>query len=224
MFSHLKYNLYEILDVSPTSDINVIRKQYLKLIKNFHPDKNSSIEMNIYYHIIEAKNILLDENIRKLYDNFIDPTIETFDELKNNYKKYNDISNISLSDGPLTNAKLEFNKKIDELEKKHNIHNININQDITKIKYNNNDIIIDKEDIKDFKEFNDKFDNNKLSGAVKTQIIELSKINNAYESLLVDNYSNIEEIDKLYVEDSIDNYLFSSLDRAFVLQPLITNK
>ena len=69
-----------------------------------------------------------------------------------------------------------------------------------------------------------KFDNNKLSGAVKTQIIELSKINNAYESLLVDNYSNIEEIDKLYVEDSIDNYLFSSLDRAFVLQPLITNK
>ena len=35
---------------------------------------------------------------------------------------------------------------------------------------------------------------------------------------------NIEEIDKLYVEDSIDNYLFSSLDRAFVLQPLITNK
>ena len=219
MFSHLKYNLYEILDVSPTSDINVIRKQYLKLIKNFHPDKNSSIEMNIYYHIIEAKNILLDENIRKLYDNFIDPTIETFDELKNNYKKYNDISNMPLSD-----AKLEFNKKIDELEKKHNIHNININQDITKIKYNNNDIIIDKEDIKDFKEFNDKFDNNKLSGAVKTQIIELSKINNAYESLLVDNYSNIEEIDKLYVEDSIDNYLFSSLDRAFVLQPLITNK
>ena len=219
MFSHLKYNLYEILDVSPTSDINVIRKQYLKLIKNFHPDKNSSIEMNIYYHIIEAKNILLDENIRKLYDNFIDPTIETFDELKNNYKKYNDISNMPLSD-----AKLEFNKKIDELEKKHNIHNININQDITKIKYNNNDIIIDKEDIKDFKEFNDKFDNNKLSGAVKTQIIELSKINNAYESLLVDNYSNIEEIDKLYVEDSIDNYLFSSLYRAFVLQPLITNK
>jgi len=219
MFSHLKYNLYEILDVSPTSDSNVIRKQYLKLIKNFHPDKNSYIEINIYYHIIEAKNILLDENIRKLYDNFIDPIIETFDELKNNYKKYNDISNMPLSD-----AKLEFNKKIDELEKKHNIHNININQDITKIKYNNNDIIIDKEDIKDFKEFNDKFDNNKLSGAVKTQIIELSKINNAYESLLVDNYSNIEEIDKLYVEDSIDNYLFSSLDRAFVLQPLTTNK
>uniref|UniRef100_A0A6C0H8F0 J domain-containing protein n=1 Tax=viral metagenome TaxID=1070528 RepID=A0A6C0H8F0_9ZZZZ len=218
MFSHLKYNLYEILNVSNTSNSNIIRKQYLKLIKNFHPDKNSSIEMNIYYHIIEAKNILLDEDIRKLYDNFIDPTIETFDELKTNYKNYNNISNITLSE-----AKQEFNNKLDELEKKHNIHNININQDITKIKYNN-DIIIDKEDIKDSKEFNNKFDNNKLTGLVKTQIIELSNINNAYDTLLVDNYSNIEDIDKLYVEDSIDNNLFSSLDRAFVLQPLLTNK
>ena len=51
-FNNLKYNLYEILNVPPTSDESNIKKSFMKLVKNFHPDKNSELEEDIYYHII----------------------------------------------------------------------------------------------------------------------------------------------------------------------------
>ena len=53
-------------------------KEYLlglcrnKIIKNFHPDKNSELEEDIYYHIILANQVLLNKESRKKYDNFID--------------------------------------------------------------------------------------------------------------------------------------------------------
>jgi DnaJ-class molecular chaperone len=74
MFSNIKYNLYEILNVPQNSDDKTIKKQYLKLIKKFHPDKNNKIEEEIYFHILYANQILLDNDLRMKYDEFIKET------------------------------------------------------------------------------------------------------------------------------------------------------
>ena len=43
-FNNMKYNLYEILNVSPQAEESKIKKSFMKLIKNFHPDKNNSVD------------------------------------------------------------------------------------------------------------------------------------------------------------------------------------
>ena len=58
-FNTLKYNLYEILNVDINDDDKKIKKKFIHVIKNFHPDKNSELEEDIYYHIILANQILL---------------------------------------------------------------------------------------------------------------------------------------------------------------------
>jgi DnaJ-class molecular chaperone len=62
-FNSLKYNLYEILNDARDDDDIKIKKSFMKLIKNFHPDKNSELEEEIYYHIIMSNQILLNKVI-----------------------------------------------------------------------------------------------------------------------------------------------------------------
>ena len=47
-FNRLKYNLYEILNVPYNASCDVIKKTFRKVIKKFHPDKNSELEEDIY--------------------------------------------------------------------------------------------------------------------------------------------------------------------------------
>jgi DnaJ-class molecular chaperone len=61
-FNSIKYNLYEILNVTKDVDEQKIKKSFMKIIKNFHPDKNSELEEDIYYHIILANQILLNSD------------------------------------------------------------------------------------------------------------------------------------------------------------------
>mgnify|MGYP000055831064 FL=1 len=86
-FNNLKYNLYEILNIPTNSDDVKIKKSFMKIIKNFHPDKNTELEEDIYYHIILANQILLNKESRRKYDDFLVGTAETFHELKNSFKK-----------------------------------------------------------------------------------------------------------------------------------------
>ena len=46
-FDTIKYNLYEILNVQPDSDDTKIKKSFMRIIKQFHPDKNSELEEEI---------------------------------------------------------------------------------------------------------------------------------------------------------------------------------
>ena len=85
-FNVLKYNLYEILNVLQSANINQIKTNYIKLIKKFHPDKNSNLEEDIYYHIIIAGQILLNNKLREEYDEYLNNKSDTYLELKNNFK------------------------------------------------------------------------------------------------------------------------------------------
>jgi len=210
-FNNLKYNLCEILNVPPTSDESKIKKSFMKLIKNFHPDKNSELEEDIYCHIILANQILLNKDSRKKYDNYLVDTADTFNELKSSFSKIEKPSQ--------TNAdSTQFNNKINELNKRHGYNSDekseNTMDKFNKIK-NNRDITI-KQDVKNSNELNSKF-----MDLSKDQLVTYTGNPSELSTYVIgEQYTNLADLDKLYIEDSVQCSKFSSLDRAFTLQPV----
>jgi curved DNA-binding protein CbpA len=227
-FNTLKYNLYEILNVKSESDESKIRKSFIKLIKTFHPDKNSKLEEDIYYHIILSNQILLNKESRIKYDKFLEAKIDNFNELKGGFSKLGKGDKKQLDSETIK----EFNNKIELLNKTHSIK-CNISDNISTMdKYNKllstrNNINIDKEDIKTTNDFNTKFNEYKQNGKFKDQMIVYNDNVNELTTYTGDSYVTLNHIEKLYLDDTITTNSFSSLDRAFALLPIIkdnTNK
>jgi curved DNA-binding protein CbpA len=224
-FNNLKYNLYEILNVPANSEDIKIKKNFMKIIKNFHPDKNSDLEEEIYYHIVLANQILLNKDSRKKYDEFLAGTAETFMELKQSFDK--SIKDVEQYFPSKDNSKAAFESKIEELNKKHGFNTTETSGSImdrfNKIKEKRGveEINIEKEDFKTIDEFNDKFNANKEDGGkFKDQIVEFKGNPSELSTYVIgENYTNLNDLDKLYVEDSVQGSKYSSLDRAFMLQP-----
>lgn len=61
-------NLYEILEIKTECTNADIKSAFLKKSKELHPDKNQNSSTDQIQQIIEAKNILLDPELRKIYD------------------------------------------------------------------------------------------------------------------------------------------------------------
>lgn len=226
-FNTLKYNLYEILNVKPDTDDVKIKKNFMRAIKNFHPDKNSDLEEEIYYHLIIANQILLKKDSRKKYDDFLSGTANTFNDLKKDFNKTIKDNFNYLSDEKISNN--VFKDKLQELNKKHGYDetkdNISVVDRFNNIQKHRNNIQIDKEDIKNQDDFNSKFAQNKTVGKYKDQIIEYKGFNSELSTYVVsDNYTNLADMDKLYIEDSVQTNKYSSLDRAFTLQPVFETK
>jgi len=91
-----------------------------------------------------------------------------------------------------------------------------------KEKRDGDQIKIEKENFKTMDEFNSKFNVNKLDGGkFQDQIVEFKGAPQELSTYVVgENYTSLGDLDKLYVEDSIQSSRFSSLDRAFMLQPV----
>ena len=219
-FESLKYNLYEILNIPSDSTENKIKKAFIKLVKTFHPDKNSELEEDIYYHIILANQILLNKESKKKYDEYLVDRADTFNELKDSFNK-----TIAKTEpvGSLIESSNTFNTQLDALNKKHGysdaLSNESVMDKFSKVKMNR-DINIEKEDIKSNKEFNNIFDSNKVGTIVeyKGAPSELSTY------VIGEHYTSLGDIDKLYIEDSVQCSKYSSLDRAFILQPVLPNQ
>ena len=89
-------NYYEILGVSNDASFDEIKKQYHKLLKQYHPDvyKGNDAEEKTTL-IIEAYEILSDEDKRKKYDEMLNnlnsnenaDNKNDYDEVINNYSK-----------------------------------------------------------------------------------------------------------------------------------------
>jgi len=224
-FNNLKYNLYELLNIHSDADPTKIKKNFMKVIKNFHPDKNSDLEEEIYYHIILANQILLDKESRKKYDEFISGTAESFEELKISFAK--SIKDIEYFFPAKDTSVQAFNDKIEELNKKHGYNN-NSSESVMdrfnkiKEKRDVNQVKIEKENFKTMEDFNSKFDVNKSDGGkFQEQIVEFKGTPQELSTYVVgEQYTSLGDLDKLYVEDSILSSRFSSLDRAFMLQPV----
>jgi curved DNA-binding protein CbpA len=206
-FNSLKYNLYEILNVEINDDEKKIRKKFINVIKNFHPDKNSELEEDIYYHIILANQILLNKKNREKYNEFLSGTADMFYELKNKFKNNNFIFNNK-----------EINKNINFSDNYDNNDNESVNEKYEKIIKNRNNISINYDsDIINNKIFNNKFMNIKENNIQKNDIVEYLP----YELIYDNKFTHINNINKLYIEDTIITDKYSSLDKAFVLEPNI---
>uniref|UniRef100_A0A6C0EE41 J domain-containing protein n=1 Tax=viral metagenome TaxID=1070528 RepID=A0A6C0EE41_9ZZZZ len=217
-FFNLKYNLYEILNINENAENNIIKKNYIKLIKNYHPDRNSELEEDIYQHIILANNILLNKNLRAKYDEYIYNKNNNFIDLKNDFNKnINSIKNKSDK---------SFEMKLNELNKIHgydeNINNDSIIEKFIKFKSNRNeDVIIERNSELKKNNFNDKFLNYKNTNSkLIDHILEYDdNLSDLSIHVIGKNFINLNDIDKLYIEDSVICSNFSSLDKAFKLQP-----
>ena len=210
MFSNIKYNLYEILNVPIDCDENKIKKSYLKLVKKFHPDKNNKLEEEIYFHIIYANQILSNKELRNKYNEFIKDTFD-FNFLKIQSKNITNNISSNITEENKIEATILFNKNCAELNIKHG--------------YCTPPIINDREEIhinksinpKDMNEFNKLFLKEKINGTLKDQIIEYKGEPMEISTYVLDNnYTFINDIEKLYIDDNIGN---NSLDIAFTLQP-----
>lgn len=227
-FNNLKYNLYDILNVLPTSDETKIKKNFMKIIKTFHPDKNSELEEDIFHHIILSNQILLNKDSRQKYDDFLLNSAKTFNELKDNFNKMSQIPNQNI---PKDSERLNlFNYKVNELNKKHG-YDDNLENETTFNKFNKikeirkYDVNIDKEHFVNMDDFNKKFTSYKTQdGKFKNQIVEYKDQPNELSTYVIgEQYTSLADLDKLYIEDTIQCSKFSSLDRAFILQPTNSN-
>jgi len=189
-FNNIKYNLYDILNVSPHDTIQDIKKKYIKIIKVFHPDKNSELEEDIYYHLVLAGQILTNLELKEKYDKFILNKIKTHDELKHFFIKEANVipENIKKPDFDTLNTK--FNEI-------HGYNNFVENNNVTNIQY--------EKEIKIDDNYTQEINNEIIQ--VPSEII--SYIDGEY-------FTYISDLDKLYINDSIQTNKFTSLDKAFI--------
>lgn len=235
-FNSLKFNLYEILNISSDSSETKIKKAFKNLILHFHPDKNSQAEEDIYQHIILANQILTNKAIRKKYDEYLLESEQTFDELKKQFINNKldvdnnklDIDNNKLNNNK-SNAKNLFDNKTIELTNKHinNFVETDILKNYEQLKKDREcDISIDKETFKNIEEFNNKFENKIINKNFGDQIIPVNEDMKLSTVNINDNYTSIDvAFDNLYIDGGgISTSKYTSLEAAFKIQPLDLNQ
>jgi curved DNA-binding protein CbpA len=215
-FNNLKYNLYEILNVKDDDNDKIIKKKFMTLIKIFHPDKNNKLEEDIYQHIILANQILLNKKNREKYDIYLKNSADTFVELKNKFNKdNNNINNDNDNDNFLLNC-----NKLNKLHGYSDFNdNDNVNDKLKNIIEIRKNIDTNENIIKNMDEFNNKF-NELKNNTTNNNIIETEQDYNLETYNSENIYTTINNLDKLYINDSVQTNKYTSIDRAFILQPV----
>ena len=224
-FSDLKYNLYELLNVKRNASLGKIRKAYKKLIIQFHPDKASKLEEDIFHNISLAYQILKNEEIRMKYDYWLESKDEYKDlnNLKSGFK--NDKNKIK-SYFP-SESRTAFNQYNNSVQKKNEIHGVNLYKDSNV----NNDLKFKMKNRSNLKKIKKKnyIDNNDFNNSFKDKKVKynnnIRKSNNklvCFQKSEIDKkYITVDDYNKLYQNGSVIDESYTSLDLAFMLHPEI---
>jgi curved DNA-binding protein CbpA len=225
-FNKLEFNLYELLDLNQSATSEDIKKKFRKIIKKFHPDKISNLEEKIYYNITLANVILSNQTTKNKYDNWLNNKDKDFNFLKSNFKNEN-IDNYF----PKTKqeATIGFYRDSNILLKKHGNYvedNRIFSKKLNDINIKRNNLKnLKKEQFKNTKDFNSTFDKKKENGDYSRQIIKVENEEIVPYDTSKSNISYVElkNFNKLYLEDSVQTSNYTSLNRAFLLQPVMKN-
>lgn len=225
-FNELEFNLYELLNLPTNCTTNDVRKQFRIIVKKFHPDKISKLEEKIYYNITLANHILSNQETKNKYDEFINHQEKDFNYLKNNFNSSN-VENYFPQNK--RDANIGFLRDSEILLKRHGSikkDNMSVSTRMEKLNSTREDMKKPiRENFRNTEHFNEEFDHKKENGSYSNKIIkyENDKIipYEHYKKGL--NFVNLEDFNKLYVNDTIQTDSFTSLNRAFGLQPIMKN-
>jgi curved DNA-binding protein CbpA len=239
-FRDLKHNLYEIYKLDNKCSIDEVKKKYKKLMLKFHPDKSSELEEEIFNHIILGYKILSDPVLKNNYDYFLEfnnkESLE-FNELKNDFKTFKTEDKKSFL---YKEAQSKYENLNKELDKKHKVNendfNINVEKRFNEIKRDRDNLNLKPDEllkplINNFNKdvFEERFKEVKITENRNNQGLNISNsgeimtYNSNNSGLSLSKYSNLD-YNNLYIEDSVIDDKFCSLDNAFKLNPEITVK
>lgn len=209
-FNNLQFNLYELLDLSPTCTCDEVKKTFRRIIKKFHPDKITQIEELLYYNITTANHILSNPVSKNKYDTWLarlKPTQPTdFNTELQNVKQYFPESK--------TEAVLSFTEQSNELYKRHGEY-VDDKRNISAIykdkeSARNNIPEIKRENFLNTKEFNETFQTRKKTGAFSNQLVK--RTNDIIPFQFGEKtYAELKEANNLYKKDSQITTAFSLL-------------
>ena len=216
-FTKLKFNLYEIMNLTPDCTSRQVKKVYRKLVSKFHPDKNNSVEEDLFNHIVIAYQVLSNPIEKTSYDSFISNASEpktSHHDIKEAYdnKQFHSKDSYEIS-------KKKYEDKVKKLEMKHKINQVDEVDPLIRIKSLKKvreEVQINYENIINNDDFNSKF-NQRRSGFKNNNSTQLAKVPK-------NNYAIINNYNDLYVNDSVVSDKYSSLDNAFTLNPEIKFK
>uniref|UniRef100_A0A6C0J346 J domain-containing protein n=1 Tax=viral metagenome TaxID=1070528 RepID=A0A6C0J346_9ZZZZ len=225
-FNKLEFNLYELLNLNQSASIDDVKKIFRKIVKKFHPDKISELEEKIYYNITLANLILSNEKTKNKYDNWLNNKDKDFNFLKSNFKNDNVKEYF-----PTTKqeALVGFHRDAEILLKRHGNYiedNKSFSTKLEEVNVNRNNLKdIKKNNFRNTEDFNITFDKKKVNGDYSHQITkydneEIIPYNTNKNNI---NYVELKNFNKLYLEDNVQTSSYTSLNRAFLLQPLMNN-
>jgi curved DNA-binding protein CbpA len=226
-FNELKFNLYEILGLTNEASENRIKKSFKKLLIELHPDKNPDSNEEIFNHIIIANQVLSNSILRKDYDNYLQEKDKQIlhTDLKNNFDSV--IKDVEKLFPIKEDADKKFKTKIEELNNKHGVNNLNSKNVMTQYeqlkKMRDSQVSITQEKISNRDDFNQKFESRKDLGTFDSQIIQVKPNSGLGTYQPNDALVGISDYSKLYLEDNVSTGSYTSLNMAFKIQKFDSN-
>jgi curved DNA-binding protein CbpA len=222
-FNNLKYNLYELLNVSPSASTEQIKKSYKKIILRFHPDKTkiTPLEEELYYAIVEAHAILTNEKKRYNYNTFLQIKNNTSYTRNNSNFEYQSISHHYVPPTKEEAAK-SYDKQVNEMYNRHGAINVKEKLSVSykkKIAELKNLPDIEKEHFRDTDDFNKVFTSRKRDGKYSDKIVKYTGEIVSYEPNSSLGLTSLSERGNLYSSSTVSNGKLTSISLAHTLQP-----
>lgn len=216
-------NLYDVLNIASDSTQQEIKDAYKKLVALYHPDKPTG-DAEMFELVTHAYGVLHDPNTRRQWDDLYTLTIKASQDhfdLKKKHKDYVTALNSKTPEEnlhaqpPPASANIDFQKTMDEMDRKHKFSRDNIKKALTEDESNrllrdytdardNNDI----EDLPERLFTGEKLDNAKFNAVFESMYGQDALIPhsgnpgawNDYVGTSSTAYSSIDNYNDLYSE------------------------
>jgi curved DNA-binding protein CbpA len=209
-FNSLEFNLYELLNLPIDCNIEQIKKQFRRLIKQFHPDKINDVEEKLYYNITLAHHILSNQISKDKYDRWLLKSNQSHSSLKENFKTDEEKIREYF---PKTKeeAQISYQQNFEMLGKRHgnfvedsrSLQNIIKEKEKQRVK-----IDISKENFSSIDEFNNTFTKRKTNGIYNNMLIKKTAEIQPFTFNKTSNLAELKDFDKVYINDTQFRYAF----------------